>query len=551
MSDLEHNHYEMVPGTVHLVDMLGDLKVQKGEGNIILIPQPSANINDPLRWSTRKRYFQFALVFVWSFLLAAGCNLSGPIFAEWTVVFNCSFFDLTSTVAIACFFLGIGCVVLQPTALKLGRRFVYLLCTIIMMVSQAIRSRATNLGYLYGSAVLAGFSAAPVDSLVEISTTDIFFQHERSTAMGLVIFALCAGNNLAPVATGYIATSMGWRWVFYMMIIILAVTFVVQLFLMEDTSFRRSSDITVLEAEILTQIKSRETIDAKGGRTDIKTEEVSDIDMHSDEKTHGEDDESSIPLRSYAQRMAIIHREYNDTRPWIKIFFRPFLLVRFPAFIWGGFIYGVTVMWITLLASTTSEIYGLPPYNFTPNQVGLTNLGAAIGSFVGMFFGGPFVDYVVIQLSKRNNGIFEPEFRLYAHIIPTILNSAGILAYGLTSYSGAHWAISVVLGQGLIGFSMSAAGSISLSYPIDCYQKIASEGLVLILFIRNMIAMGFCFALQPWIDACGLKVTTWLLFLISMALNGTFILMILFGKRFRRWTADAYERYSDPTYTGF
>ncbi|KAK6205108.1 putative ion transporter [Scheffersomyces amazonensis] len=541
------NNYEIVPGTVHLVDLLGELKVQKGKDGIILIPQPSSNLNDPLRWSKRKRYWQFAFLFLWSFLLAGALNLGGPIFAIWTELFDCTFLDLTTTIAISCLFLGLGCVFLQPTALKIGRRFVYLLCTILMIVSKILMGRAQNLQMLYWSGVFGGFSASPVDSLVEISTTDIFFQHERSTALGLVIMALCAGNNLSPVATGYITTTIGWRWTFYIMVIILGVVFVAQLFFMEDTSFRRRS-IESLEQNIAEQIRSHTSaIETKGGRSDIKTVEVSDEYSNYSSRIG----EIEVPLRSYKKRMAIIHSEYNDTRSWFKIFSRPFLLIRFPAFIWAGLVYGAAVMWITLLASTTSELYSAPPYNFSPNAVGLTNISAAVGTIIGMFFGGPLVDKLAIYLAKRNNGIFEPEFRLYAFIFPTILNAAGILAYGLGPYYQAHWAISVIVGQGLIGFSMSAVGAISLAYPIDCYGQIASEGLVLILFIRNMISMGFCFALQPWINSCGWKVTTWLLFLVSVVLNGSFIFLIIFGKRFRKWTAEAYERYSDPSYSGF
>lgn len=44
---------------------------------------------------------------------------------------------------------------------------------------------------------------------------------------------------------------------------------------------------------------------------------------------------------------------------------------------------------------------------------GLTNLGGLVGIVVGMFFTGYFIDSGVIWLSKRNGGIYEPEFRLW------------------------------------------------------------------------------------------------------------------------------------------
>ena len=105
-----------------------------------------------------------------------------------------------------------------------------------------------------------------------------------------------------------------------------------------------------------------------------------------------------------------------------------------------------------------------------------------------------------------------------------------------------------VIGQVFLGFAMSAAGSICLTYAVDSYHNVASESLVLMLFIRNMIGMGFTFAIQPWLVSNGLKTVTWLMFMLSIVINGSFIFMIKYGKSMRRWTATRYEKYSDLNY---
>lgn len=110
---------------------------------------------------------------------------------------------------------------------------------------------------------------------------------------------------------------------------------------------------------------------------------------------------------------------------------------------------------------------------------------------------------------------------------------------------------SVVLGQGALGFAMSSSGSICITYAIDSYPKVASEGIVLMLFIRNMMGMGFSYAILPWINRNGLVVVTWLMFMLSIIINGSFIVMLVFGKRFRRWTAAHYEKVSEPRYGEF
>lgn len=42
-------HYELVPGTVHLIDLNNQMNVQhEGKRDIILVPQPSDDPTDPL-----------------------------------------------------------------------------------------------------------------------------------------------------------------------------------------------------------------------------------------------------------------------------------------------------------------------------------------------------------------------------------------------------------------------------------------------------------------------------------------------------------------------
>lgn len=535
----------IIPGTVHLVDIEGTLNVKKdnrSSHDIILRPQPSSNPNDPLRWSRSKKNQQFWLLWFWAFLLAVSVNWTGPIWTDWTEEFNCTFTELNISSAICFMFLGLGCIFLQPTAMKLGRRFVYLLCTVIVIVANVIGSQAKSVKYLYVSNLLAGFAAAPVDSLVEISTTDVFFQHERAEYLAWFIFALYAGSDLGPVACGFIIETMSWKWCFYFQIIFFSALLILQLFLMEDTTFERRSED--LEEDILQQIKSRDApcsivqtsrIDNKKDLIILQANELVEY-----MKSNSESVDISIPVRSYWQRMKLVELEFNSSTPWVEIFYKPFLMITFPGIVWGGIIYGSQMMWLSLLATTQSEIYAAEPYNFSTAIVGLTNIGALTGSLFGMLYGGKFVDYCSIRLASRNNGILEAEFRLWAMIIPTIFNAIGLLSYGLSAVYEINWAVSVIVGQGLLGFAMSSSGSICLTYAIDSYPKLASEGLVLMLFIRNCIGCGFTFAIQPWLNSCGLKVTTWLMFMLSILINGTFIIMLKWGKPLRYKTAKRY-----------
>lgn len=543
---LSINDEELIPGTVHLVDMGHNLHVQKeGDSDIILQPQPLDNVNDPLRWSQKKKNAQFGLLFIWSVFLAITVNWSGPYWTEWSEEFNCTFNQLNVSSALCFLGLGLGCLFLQPTAMKLGRRFVYLICTILAIIANAIGIQSSNVKYLYAINIISGIAAAPVDSLVEISSTDVFFAHERAAKLSWLVLALYFGSEIGPVVAGYLPS---WRWAYKLQVIIFCVLLVFQLFLMEDTTFARHDDKEI-EENILEQIRSREVVISA-----VQAGVVSEKDLKIKQIISGENSVlSSEELklvgikRGYWKRMQLVELEYNEKRPWYVIFIRPFFMITFPAIIWGGICYGAQMMWLSLLATTQSEIY-TTKYGFSTSSTGLTNLAPMVGSFFGMLYGGPFVDWLSIKLAKRNHGVLEAEFRLWAMIGVLVVNAAGLLAYGLASANLEPWPISVVIGQGLLGFSMSSSGPISLTYAIECYPKLASEGLVLILFVRNLIGCGFTWALQAWLDHNGLVVMTWLMFMISVVINGAFIIFILWGKSFRRMTRAQYYRVADKNF---
>ena len=57
---------------------------------------------------------------------------------------------------------------------------------------------------------------------------------------------------------------------------------------------------------------------------------------------------------------------------------------------------------------------------------GLYNVPAIIGIFIGAYIGGGFTDFIAERMARRNNGVFEPESRLIALVIPFFLEPVGL-----------------------------------------------------------------------------------------------------------------------------
>lgn len=529
-----------VPGTINLVDMEGSLAVEKGLLNIILHPPPSADINDPLRWLDWKKEYQLILLTFWGFMQSVSTIWSGPIWDLWVDLFGCTYNELNIMSGLCFVFIALGCVMLQPCALKLGKRFVYLVCTALQIAGNVTYAKATSVHHLYAASALVGFGSAPMYSLIEISVMDFYYQHQRASKVSYVVFALLGGVALGPLAAGYVTEGLGWTWCPWIMVIIFSVTFLVQMVSMEDTTFRREETPDDFQSTVLEQIRSHETSLAmdvserlsKGGQV---------LDIVADDSSI----DHSIPKRSYWSRMNIFSLTHADPRSWFVVLFKPFCLVSFPAVVWCGVLQAVQQMWLTLINSTQAQLFSGPGYNFSTSAIGLTNLALFVGIVLGLWYGGWFVDLITVYLSKKNNGIMEPEFRLWNMAVPVAINLAGLLAYGLGFLNNAHWAVPAIVGQGCLGFSMSSITGIAYTYCTDSYPNLVGECIVLISFINNAVATVFTFLISDWMDRDGLVLMTWMMFLIAVAVNGTFLAFLIWGKLSRRLTKNLYYRICD------
>jgi hypothetical protein len=127
----------------------------------------------------------------------------------------------------------------------------------------------------------------------------------------------------------------------------------------------------------------------------------------------------------------------QELNPWsgfrnknlIHVFFRPFPLIVYPAVFLSFLAFSTTLSWHVIYQSTASGVYEKPPFNFSVQITGLYNVAAAISIPIGVFIGGFMTDWIATRWARRNNGVFEPEFRLIALIIPFFLVPIGLLMY--------------------------------------------------------------------------------------------------------------------------
>jgi hypothetical protein len=138
----------------------------------------------------------------------------------------------------------------------------------------------------------------------------------------------------------------------------------------------------------------------------------------------------TISQRTWRQRLSLV--TYTPEPIW-PYFYRPFqILLTFPAVLCCGLQYACGVVWLTILSSVMALVFPLPPYEFTPEQIGYMSIGPFIGNLIGSFYGGFLGDWSIKFFSRRNNGYYEPEMRLYILHLPALALCGGLIMFGAT-----------------------------------------------------------------------------------------------------------------------
>jgi len=531
-----------VPGTVHLVDVSGEGHNAKHAGDrkdIVLVPRPSADPEDPLNWSRKRKLTAFTMV-----CLYTGVGIGIPTTLQYSVLANItadtgiSTAELVQGTGLMFLFLGWSCLLWQPIALTYGRRGVYVLSCLFTVPLMVWTAYSTSAGEWYAHRIILGCIASPVESLPEVSVPDLFFAHERGTFMGIYVFVLFGSNFLAPLLAGWFTDAYGWRWTMEFGAILSAVCAFVLFFFMEETIYFRDT-VEGEELEISTPERSTKASiegpfdDAKEGKVEVTAQTIpAPADSYS-------------PPRTYMQKLSLFVKMPGrpSNKQMFTMMYRPLLIMWwFPCTDWAGFLYGIHLSWYNVLNGTASPVLSAPPYNWSSALVGSAYVAPIIGAAFATVWSGTIADRFTLYLARRNKGVREPEQRLWPLAISGTFTTAGLITWGVGAYYGTSW-VGLCFGLGMLTFGVITGGSIAISYNVDCFKELGGESMISVIIIRNTLGFGFSYAITPWYTKQGLKNCFITAGFVSLACTATFLLLVLFGKSLRRFSRDKYWEY--------
>jgi MFS family permease len=539
---------DRVPGTVFLIDVARN-DHRSSHDEIVLIPKPSADPEDPLNWPPARKMTTVCMAYLYVFGTGIASSLQYSVLNDITRDTGISTANLVQGTGLMFLFFGWACLIWQPLALAYGRRGVYMITMLLAVPMMEWTAYSTSSGEWVAHRVLIGIIASPIESLCEVTIFDLYFAHNRGTYMALYVSVLFGSNFLAPLVAGWFNDAYGWRWTMHLGSIVCAVCFVVIFFFMEETIYFRNDAAPQASASASDMDSYRLSKDKSAGSSEKASLPTTAESNASGDPVSGMPTPSIPGSRSVCTRWSryalfrLLPGRPSKTET-LRMVYRPVIMIfRLPTVAWAGFLYGINLAWYNVLNGTTSPVLSSAPYNWSSAQVGCVYAGPIIGAAVALLWSGNAADWIALRLARRNNGVREPEHRLWVLGASGIISAAGLMTWGIGAYHGVHW-VGLVFGLGMLTFGCVSGGSIAVSYNVDCFKSIAGETTVSIMVIRNTIGFGISYAITPWWQTQGLQNCFITAGTISLACTLTFLLMICYGKRLRRWSIPAYQEYS-------
>lgn len=118
-----------------------------------------------------------------------------------------------------------GPLILAPLSELYGRLVVYHACNFMFVIMTIICALSRNMNMLIAFRFLEGtFGSCPL-TIGGGSIADMIIQEKRGGVMAIWALGPLMGPVIGPVAGGYVTQSIGWRWTFWIIAIVVSLVY--------------------------------------------------------------------------------------------------------------------------------------------------------------------------------------------------------------------------------------------------------------------------------------------------------------------------------------
>ncbi|KAF2709780.1 putative MFS multidrug transporter [Pleomassaria siparia CBS 279.74] len=402
---------------------------------------------NPKNWSMGRKWAATLIVSAFTLVSPISSSMISPALPAISKDFgitNTVQAQLTLSIFVLAY--AVGPLFLGPLSEIYGRVIVLQISNLFYLAWNLACGFAQNSGQLMAFRFLSGLGGSAPLAIGGGLLSDCFHAEQRGKAISIYSLAPLLGPAIGPIAGGFIAENVTWRWCFWSTSIFTAVVQCFGLFLLQET----------YAPKLL------------GRKRDKLRKETGNMNLHT---------EYDHPDKTLANTIKVAMQ-----RPFRLLFTQPIVqvLACYMAYLYG-LMYLMLSTFPPLWEKQYHESVGIGSLNFTT---------MGLGFFLGTQICAPLNDLIYRRLKKRNKNVGKPEFRVPMMIPASLLVPIGLFWYGWSAQYKVHW---IVPNLGVLFF---CAGTIVgfqciQTYLVDSYTRYAASAIAAATVLRSLAGFGF------------------------------------------------------------
>jgi multidrug resistance protein len=390
---------------------------------------------------------------------------------------------------------GIGPMAFAPLSEIVGRRLIYASTLFLAVIFTIPGAVAKNIATLLVTRAIAGIAFSAPMTLVGGTLADLWKNEERGVPMAAFSAAPFIGPAIGPLVGGFLSDAAGWRWLYWIQLILSFVVWV-------------AISFTVPETYTPTLLAKRA---AKMRKETGDNRYVT---------------EGDLDLRPFGERLTLFL-----LRPF-QLLFRE--LIVFFISVYMSVLYGLLYMFFVAYPIIYQKGKG-----YSAGTTGLMFIPIAVGVLCSAACA-PLVNKHYMKLVRKHAGKPPAEARLVPMMCSCWFIPIGLFIFAWSSYPELSWA-GPALGGFPVGFGFIFLYNSANNYLVDSYQHQAASALAAKTFLRSFWGAAVVLFTNQMYDRLGYQWASSLLGFIGLGCCGIPFVFYFFGAEIRKHSHYAYS----------
>lgn len=431
--------------------------------------------------------------------------------------------------------MGIGAFVWVPLSLAVGRRPVFLLCAVILLLSTIWAALAGSFYQLLAAICLQGLAEGLATSTVcclflyvlrdsdtvkmLLMVIDLTFIHQRPQVIAM-LWSIGGAITLSLLSLVPYMTNGGimWRRIYSIWSTLCGMSLILAFSFYPETYFLRPA--VAFDGHILVQ---------------SATEKVK---LYEDwAEVPGGKSLPDIPEKSrwmaIVKQLSLCGRVKGGWRAMLVCYPQAALCMLNPLVFWVALLNAINFGGMLSIGMTYAGVLSAEPYSLSMNVISLVNLSAAFGSFLAWPASGFMIARICRRLAMRNGGVRDAEHYLPAFALPILASAASVVLYGLTAQRKWHW-ILVYISYALNAFAFAGLSTANTLWVTEAFPRWASAGIIVVGGGSYVASFGMSYAIYPWVRSQGFERANMQIGVMLLVVGGIVIPIAFWGKKLRQ-----------------